>query len=144
MVIGQPIPGRIVLSDYLSLLVSQSPRLLIAVGLIICAVFAVRLKPRLGPRASALGASGMGLLALSDLLGVGVVMMLQTIVRATDGYTVYSIINLFVMLIGVVGLGLIVAAVFVQRPGQAHLAAQAYPVTQTPAQAGQVAPKYPY
>lgn len=107
------------MDDPFELAASVGPDLVVTAGLLVAMIFALRLRPRLGPRVSMLAAIGLALLALGNLLNAAMVAVGYRLIfdifdtspsMLISGYSVMS------RMIWVTGIALLIAAIFIRRP----------------------------
>jgi len=95
------------------------PRLLVIAGLVTALAFAIARRRSLG-RASPLAITGIALLILESILGIAITLYVYSgfrMLRLGNYMTVMAVHNLVSAVLWAVGMGLVIAAVFIGRDG---------------------------
>lgn len=103
-------------SDLLGYLITAIPGILVTIALVVCLALAISKRDRLGPRAAGLAAAGLALLALNRLFSVAYIFLIQQLYDATRSVAIMNLVFLALDILGTIGLGLLIAAVFTRRP----------------------------
>ena len=106
--------------DLPELMLALVPELLLFLVLLVMTIVAIVQRRRIGGTASGLAASGLGIMALLSLFQAFWYTFGIRWVLSEGGFseytTVFAIVSIVTRLIYLVGLGLVVGAIFVRRP----------------------------